>query len=472
MNLNMNGRSEGGRTSEGVLQVFLCHSSSDKPVVRDLYRRLKADGFDPWLDEEEILPGQRWEREIKKAVRASDVVVVCISNSIERAGYLHREIREILDVADEQPENVIYVIPAKLEECSVPERLQRYQWVNLFEEKGYERLLRGLRRRAGLQDRVASAPQLASEGSQAVTITVHLFDGTRNPLRTQRESLIRILDGEQREVTSTLVEAPSVLLSGLPHFGDLRDSFTLIVSSKGCRNVGFAPVRIQPGTHANVFLMLLEQEITFDFRGANWRALEREPHSSLFPLLSRGASDSDAAQDRYVNLIENDPASVAGLLNATTILSNMRLPGRNLVAHIKELDWSTIEPDRFLAWAEPELLNQVLWATDHGLLQQEGSAALFHRGPTRSFKEVQKGDAHLILTFHENDRRVVEGIECVMVEVWLDYFRDSTGVLMSRPPSTGRHGYGMADPSAVYSLRWMAARNLGAPEFEPPYVLA
>jgi len=28
------------------LKVFLCHASADKPAVRDLYKRLKADGVD------------------------------------------------------------------------------------------------------------------------------------------------------------------------------------------------------------------------------------------------------------------------------------------------------------------------------------------------------------------------------------------------------------------------------------------
>ena len=33
------------------LRVFLCHSSNDKPAVRELYQRLKAEGWiDPWLD--------------------------------------------------------------------------------------------------------------------------------------------------------------------------------------------------------------------------------------------------------------------------------------------------------------------------------------------------------------------------------------------------------------------------------------
>jgi len=131
------------------LRVFLCHSSGDKPAVRELYQCLCADGIDAWLDEEKLLPGQDWQLEIPKAVRASDVVIVCLSRgSITKAGYVQKEIKFALDVADEQPEGAIFLIPARLEECEVPERLSRWQWVNLHESKGYERLMRALRTRA------------------------------------------------------------------------------------------------------------------------------------------------------------------------------------------------------------------------------------------------------------------------------------------------------------------------------------
>ena len=127
------------------LKVFLCHSSNDKEAVRTLYGRLYADGFEPWLDEENLLPGQEWELEIEKAVRSSDAVIVCLSrSSITGRGYVQKEIKYALDVADEQPEGSIFLIPAKLEECEVPNRLQGRHWVNLFETAGYGRLVLAL----------------------------------------------------------------------------------------------------------------------------------------------------------------------------------------------------------------------------------------------------------------------------------------------------------------------------------------
>lgn len=123
------------------LRVFLCHSKNDKPKVRKLYNRLIADGFDVWLDEAKLFPGQDWDLEIRKAVRNSDTVIVCLSkNSITKEGYIQKEIRFALDIADEKPEGTIFLIPTRLEECNVPIRIGRYHWIDIFKKFGYLKL--------------------------------------------------------------------------------------------------------------------------------------------------------------------------------------------------------------------------------------------------------------------------------------------------------------------------------------------
>jgi hypothetical protein len=132
------------------MKVFLAYSPVDRVSVLELYGRLRADGFDPWLDEENILPGQDWRYEIKKAVQQSDVVVVCLSrSSISNAGLVHKWTKYALDVSEEKPEGAIFIIPLKLEECDIPDRVRKWQSVNYFEEDGYEKLVRTFRARAG-----------------------------------------------------------------------------------------------------------------------------------------------------------------------------------------------------------------------------------------------------------------------------------------------------------------------------------
>ena len=73
--------------SPPLLKVFLCHAAEDKEKVRELYGKLRADGVEPWLDEESLLPGQKWEEKIVEAVTGSDVVIVCLSpQAVSEAG--------------------------------------------------------------------------------------------------------------------------------------------------------------------------------------------------------------------------------------------------------------------------------------------------------------------------------------------------------------------------------------------------
>ena len=98
------------------LKVFLCHASQDKPIVRELYQRLAAEGWiDPWLDEEKLLPGQDFDLEIYKATRDADAIIICLSSiSVKREGYVNREIRRALDIAQEKTEGAIIVLPSKI----------------------------------------------------------------------------------------------------------------------------------------------------------------------------------------------------------------------------------------------------------------------------------------------------------------------------------------------------------------------
>jgi hypothetical protein len=92
-----------------------------------------------------LQPGQDWASEISKAIRRSRFVLACISNSsISKSGFVQKELRIALDVADEQPEGSTFLIPVRLEECEIPDRLKRWQAADLFKPETYDRLRRAL----------------------------------------------------------------------------------------------------------------------------------------------------------------------------------------------------------------------------------------------------------------------------------------------------------------------------------------
>jgi formylglycine-generating enzyme required for sulfatase activity len=124
------------------LKVFLCHASTDKSKVKEYHRALKRRGFQPWLDEIDLLPGQDWQFEIPRAIETSDAIIIFLSNeSVDKAGYVQKEIKFALDKALEMPEGRIFIIPARLESCDVPASLKKYQWVDLFARGGREKLM-------------------------------------------------------------------------------------------------------------------------------------------------------------------------------------------------------------------------------------------------------------------------------------------------------------------------------------------
>jgi hypothetical protein len=113
------------------------------------------------------------------AIRNSQVVIVFLSRqSASKIGYVQKEIRIALDVADQQPEGTIFLIPLRIEDCEVPQRLSRFQWVDLFEPRGYEMLLRALHARSKSAHRngMAAAPV---ENFEEVTVSRSVLDELR-----------------------------------------------------------------------------------------------------------------------------------------------------------------------------------------------------------------------------------------------------------------------------------------------------
>jgi len=129
-----------------MAKIFLCHANEDKPRVRDVYRHLKEEGFEPWLDEEDLLPGQLWNQEIRRALKNAEFILIFFSqNSVLKRGYVQREMKLALDTWEEVPEGQIHTIPIRLDDCTIPERFKPFQWVDLFGNGGWERLMRALR---------------------------------------------------------------------------------------------------------------------------------------------------------------------------------------------------------------------------------------------------------------------------------------------------------------------------------------
>jgi len=126
-------------------KVFLCYAGADRSQVLGLYGRLHEDGFDPWMDKKDLIGGQDWQMEIRRRINSSDYFVACLSSTFQQRTYGHKEIRLALDVLDTMAEGSIFLIPLRLEDCPIEDRLAGRQWIDLFEPDGYHALLKALR---------------------------------------------------------------------------------------------------------------------------------------------------------------------------------------------------------------------------------------------------------------------------------------------------------------------------------------
>jgi hypothetical protein len=112
-------------------------------------------------------------------------------------------------------------------------------------------------------------------------------------------------------------------------------------------------------------------------------------------------------------------------LTLATAVKAIQLPSKTPLDYFKEIEWDTsLAQDRFFAFADTMIADQVRQAAAQGEFAPEASRGLFHPGATSSFKQVKFGETNVQLTFHENGTKAVDGDACVEVEPDIDYFQD------------------------------------------------
>lgn len=136
------------KRSTSKADIFLIHAHADREAVLYLFQRMRREGLDVWLDSERLTPGQDWRNEIRNALLKCKVVVVCLSRAFDqKRGYRHEELKLALDKADLLPDDEVFIIPARLEECEVPESLRHLHRVDLFKAGGFRKLMSALKDR-------------------------------------------------------------------------------------------------------------------------------------------------------------------------------------------------------------------------------------------------------------------------------------------------------------------------------------
>ena len=309
---------------------------------------------------------------------------------------------------------------------------------------------------------VVSAKTFSAPGT--CSLQIRIFDGTRNPMPSATDILYRVIDARQNQPVQVERQA-AVLNCEFPFYNNFMDTYTVIAFSDGYQQAGFTPVKLSNVNNTVVDLMLIPRNGHFNFADAPWNQIKAD-----LPFLANGVSDA-AGQARYEDLMEQKPKSLAALLNITTAMKEIHLPVGSPLDYLKQIKWDdTLAQDRFFAWCDPALIDQVKIAAAQGEFAPETNSAFFHHGATASWKQVQFGEANVQLTFHEGDKQTIDGLSCILVEPDIDYYKDlSAHALLEVIPNALTHG--LTNPEVVYVLRWIAGRHAGVAEFDPPYTI-
>jgi hypothetical protein len=134
--------------------VSYCHDNSRE--VSPLRDDLVAAGERVWWDQE-ILGGQDWKREIRKAMEEAYAVVACFSKETDarQKSGIFPELLDAIEAYREYAPGSIFLIPVRLSQCSIPDveisatqTLDRLQYIDLFppsrRKDGLERLIKSL----------------------------------------------------------------------------------------------------------------------------------------------------------------------------------------------------------------------------------------------------------------------------------------------------------------------------------------
>jgi hypothetical protein len=229
-------------------QIFLCYAKEDEAQVEEIYGRLQALGFQPWMAKIDGTPGQLGKDEIRRAVQAAEFFLIFLSNnSVAQQGYLQREYQLALDVLEEIPDTAIYILAVRFDNCAIPMPLRRlrYGWSTIYEVHDFE----------GIENHIRGHLQPGPQCHSA---------GPSQPLNDEEGVPLKLALHDQVYFSVT---SPSLVFPGLPflidvwaHFwNDKNDILTQVREATGNAEIRIkskGPVRIAQGIVLTVRLAL------------------------------------------------------------------------------------------------------------------------------------------------------------------------------------------------------------------------
>jgi hypothetical protein len=120
-------------------KYFFSYARDDSEFVLKLAQELRNRGANLWLDQLDILGGERWDHAIEQSLQACEGMIVVLSADAVDS-------QNVMDEVSYALEEEKFIIPVLHRECAIPFRLRRVQFVDFTRdfEGGLQSLLKAL----------------------------------------------------------------------------------------------------------------------------------------------------------------------------------------------------------------------------------------------------------------------------------------------------------------------------------------
>lgn len=139
-------------------RYFFSYAREDAPFALELARKLREASANVWLDQLDIVGGQRWDKAVEEALRSCEGTLVVLTPSSVASNNVMDEVSYALEEGK-------LVVPVLYKPCAVPFRLRRLQYVDFTVDDRaaapFEELLRAL----GQPSPAAAVPNRTAEAA-------------------------------------------------------------------------------------------------------------------------------------------------------------------------------------------------------------------------------------------------------------------------------------------------------------------
>lgn len=134
--------------SQPPIKIFMSYAHDDLFRVKNIYNNLKNVGFNPWMDFENILPGQSWKTIIEEQLKQADIILIFFSiNTDSKSSYFNKELNSVVDKMKMQPIGYNPVIPVRLDQINPPVELKTTQWIDYYNDHQINDLINSIVKR-------------------------------------------------------------------------------------------------------------------------------------------------------------------------------------------------------------------------------------------------------------------------------------------------------------------------------------